>query len=275
MNYPKYSVLMSVYYKERAEYLDIALNSMIQQTISPDEFILVEDGPLTKELDKVIKKYQEKYPKLFTIIKIENNGGLGPALAIGVKASKNELIARMDSDDYSIKNRCEKELNCFMNDPKLQVVGSFEAEFINTINNVVSVHKVPEKSKDIKEFMKRRCALLHPTVMYRKNAVLKVGNYHSVPLYEDYDLFARMVLGYGMKAYNLQENLYYIRTSQDFYMRRGGFKYAKTALQFKANLLKEGYTSLSDFIISGVGQALVSIMPNKLRKKFYEKVLRK
>lgn len=266
---------MSVYYKEKPEYLDTAIDSMLQQTVFPNEFILVKDGPLTYDLDKVIERYVKKNPDLFTIITIEKNGGLGPALARGIEASKNELIARMDSDDYSVKNRCEKELISFVNDPKLEVVGSFEAEFINKLNNVVSIHKVPESSKDIQQFMKRRCALLHPTVMYRKSAVLKAGNYHSVPLYEDYDLFARMILGYKMKAYNFQENLYYIRTSEDFYMRRGGLKYAKTALQFKLQLLKKGYTSISDFLISGVGQAVVSVMPNGLRKKFYEKVLRR
>ncbi|MFR2166550.1 MAG: hypothetical protein ACLS5W_01395 [Coprococcus sp.] len=119
------------------------------------------------------------------------------------------------------------------------MVGSFEAEFIGEKDNIVSVHRVPETHNEITKFMRRRCAILHPTVMYKKSAVIRSGNYHSVPLYEDYDLFARMVLEYNVRSYNIQENLYYIRTSEDFFKRRGGLKYARTVLNFKWNQHKK------------------------------------
>lgn len=270
----KYTVLMSVYYREKPEFLSISIESMLRQTIFPDEFLIVEDGKLTDDLYSVIDNYVQKYPDLFTIIKLPKNGGLGPALKIGVEKSKNELIARMDSDDFSVPDRCERELKVFNQNPNMDIVGSFEAEFIENKNNVVAVHKVPEKNKDIATFMRRRCAILHPTVMYRKSAVIKSGNYHSVPLYEDYDLFSRMVLEHKVESYNIQENLYYIRTSPDFYKRRGGIKYAKTALNFKWGLYKKGYMSLTDFFISGIGQAVVCVLPNSVRKIIYLKVLR-
>lgn len=272
--FPPYSVLMSVYAKEKPEYLKTSIQSMLDQTVKPNEFVIVEDGPLTDELNEVIKEYIEKYDGLFKIIKNKINLGLGPSLNKGIKASKNELIARMDSDDYSIPQRCENELQCFLNDPRLGMVGTYEAEFINSIKNVISVHKVPKESSEIRRFMKKRCAVLHPTVMYKKSEVIRSGNYHNVPLYEDYDLFARMVLEYNVKTCNIQKNLYFIRTSPDFYKRRGGIKYAKTALKFKWKMHKRGYTSLSDFIVSGIGQAVVCIMPNQLRKSFYLRILR-
>ena len=212
-----YTVLMSVYIKEKAEYLKLSIQSMLDQTVPPDEFILVKDGPLTTELDAVVDYYNQKYPGLFTIISNETNLGLGPALAKGIVTSRNELIARMDSDDISEKTRCEKQLLAFEKDTDLEMVGSFEAEFIGEKDNVVSIHRVPETHSDIAKFMRRRCAILHPTVMYKKSAVIRSGNYHSVPLYEDYDLFARMVLEYNVRSYNIQENLYYIRTSEDAY----------------------------------------------------------
>lgn len=210
-----YTVLMSVYIKEKAEYLKLSIQSMLDQTVPPDEFILVKDGPLTMELDAVVDYYNQKYPGLFTIISNETNLGLGPALAKGIVTSRNELIARMDSDDISEKTRCEKQLLAFEKNTDLEMVGSFEAEFIGEKDNVVSIHRVPETHSDIAKFMRRRCAILHPTVMYKKGAVIRSGNYHSVPLYEDYDLFARMVLEYNVRSYNIQENLYYIRTSED------------------------------------------------------------
>ena len=112
----KYSILMSVYYKENPEWLKISIDSMLNQTIKANEFIIVEDGKLTEKLDEVIEYYKEKYSNLFKIIKLEKNMGLGPALEIGVNACTNEWIARMDSDDYSVPDRCEKQINKILED---------------------------------------------------------------------------------------------------------------------------------------------------------------
>lgn len=275
MQNSKYTVLMSVYYKEKPEYLSLSIESMLNQTVKPDEFIIVKDGPLTTELDEVINNFVTAYPKTFNIIVNETNLGLGPALAKGIENSKNELIARMDSDDYVVSTRCERQLEKFREDPKLGTVGSYEAEFVDDIDNVISIHRVPSENDEIERFMHRRCSVLHPTVMYKKSAVLKSGNYQSVLLYEDYDLFARMVLEYHIKSYNIPEPLYYIRTSEDFFKRRGGIKYAKTVLKFKWGQYRKGYMSLMDFCISGLGQAFVCVLPNSLRKIFYMKFLRK
>ena len=265
---------MSVYIKEKAEYFKLSIQSMLDQTVPPDEFIIVKDGPLTPELNAVLDYYEQKYPDLFTIISNKVNLGLGPALAKGVMVSRNELIARMDSDDISEQSRCEKQLAVFEKDLELEMVGTFEAEFIGDKDNIVSIHRVPETHVDIAKFMRRRCAILHPTVMYKKSAVIRSGNYHSVPLYEDYDLFARMVLEYNVRSYNIQESLYYIRTSEDFFKRRGGLKYTKTVLDFKWNQYKKGYMSITDFFISGIGQAIVCLVPNKVRKWIYISFLR-
>lgn len=275
MQNSKYTVLMSVYYKEKPEYLSLSIESMLNQTVKPDEFIIVKDGPLTTELDEVINNFVTAYPKTFNIIVNETNLGLGPALAKGIENSKNELIARMDSDDYVVSTRCERQLEKFREDPKLGMVGSYEAEFVDDIDNVISIHRVPSENDEIERFMHRRCSVLHPTVMYKKSAVLKSGNYQSVLLYEDYDLFARMVLEYHIKSYNIPEPLYYIRTSEDFFKRRGGIKYPKTVLKFKWGQYRKGYMSLMDFCISGLGQAFVCVLPNSLRKIFYMKFLRK
>lgn len=275
MQNSKYTVLMSVYYKEKPEYLSLSIESMLNQTVKPDEFIIVKDGPLTTELDEVINNFVTAYPKTFNIIVNETNLGLGPALAKGIENSKNELIARMDSDDYVVSTRCERQLEKFREDPKLGMVGSYEAEFVDDIDNVISIHRVPSENDEIERFMHRRCSVLHPTVMYKKSAVLKSGNYQSVLLYEDYDLFARMVLEYHIKSYNIPEPLYYIRTSEDFFKRRGGIKYAKTVLKFKWGQYRKGYMSLMDFGISVLGQAFVCVLPNSLRKSFYMKFLRK
>lgn len=270
----EYSVLMSVYHKEKPEWLDIALQSIFNQTAEASEIVLVKDGPLTKELDMVIEKFEKKYPGKFNIVPLEKNLGLGLALREGILHCKYDLIARMDADDYIVPERCARQLEVFEKEPEYDCVGCYEAEFESTIDDVVAIHKVPETSDEISKFMKRRCALLHPTVIFRKNAVIAAGNYRSVILYEDYDLFMRMVLEHNAKCYNIQESLYYIRVNNDFYKRRGGFKYMCTVLKFKNLQRKKGFMSVVDFIISAGGQAVVCLLPNKIRRWFYLNYLR-
>lgn len=266
---------MSVYYRENPEWLDISIKSMLCQTIKPEEFLIVKDGPLTPKLDAIIEKYVESVPNLFTIIGLEKNGGLGPALALGVQKCRNELIVRMDSDDYSVPKRCEKLLKTLELHPECDVIGSYEVEFEKTLEDVVAIHRVPVSSEDIFTFMKKRCGLLHPTVLYKRSSVIKAGNYRAVKLYEDYDLFMRMIVECGMKGFNIPENLYYIRINDAFFKRRGGWDYLKTAVSFKYQQLKKGNINAKDFVISAGGQAIVCLMPNSLRRKFYLKVLRK
>lgn len=270
----KYSILMSVYHKEKPEWLITSIDSMLKQTVKADQFVIVKDGELTEGLDRVIESYNNQYPELFTIIRIPNNVGLGPALKIGLKYCKNELVARMDSDDYSCPKRCEKQLQVFENHPEYDAVGCFEAEFENNIDNIISIHKVPEESHEIYNFMKRRCALLHPTVMYKKSAIIKCGGYKDVRLYEDYDLFMRLVIEEEAKCYNIQENLYYIRINNDFFKRRGGISYMKTAIKFKFRQCQKGYIAKKDFIISAGSQMIVCMLPNKVRKSIYLNFLR-
>jgi glycosyltransferase involved in cell wall biosynthesis len=264
---------MSVYYKERPEWLKMSINSMLDQTIKADEFLIIKDGPLTDELDKVLDEYKIQYPELFNIIALDNNVGLGPALSCGIRLCRNELVARMDSDDYSDPQRCEKQLSVLQNDPTLDVVGCFENEFEDNIDNVMSIHTVPTTNEEINYYMRRRCALLHPTVIYKRSAVLSCGNYHNLYLYEDYDLFFRMVQN-GARCFNIQEGLYYMRINENFFKRRGGWSYMKTVMNFKFKQYKKGYMSWKDYAISAGSQSVVCLLPNKLRKWVYLKILR-
>ena len=269
-----FTILMSVYRKEKVQWLKESIESMLNQTVQAKEFLIIQDGPLTQELNEVLKGYKAQYPDYFRIVPLEKNVGLGLALQRGIEECKTELIIRMDSDDISIQDRCEKLLEKYREDPSLDMIGSYGTEFLDTLQNVIAVHKVPETSEEVAQFMKKRCAVIHPTVLYKKSAVLKAGNYQNVKLYEDYDLFSRMIFQQGAKAYNIQESLYYIRISDDFFRRRGGVQYMVTVLRFKWNQFRKGYMSFLDFCISGCGQAMVCLLPNTLRKKFYLTFLR-
>ena len=271
--YPNYSVLMSIYKKDNVEWLKYAVDCMLNQTIKPNEFVIVEDGPLTEELNEVISSYS-KNSNIFNIIKIKKNGGLGPALKLGVEKCNNEWIARMDADDYSPKDRIEKQFKVLEKYPDIGIVGSNAIEFCNDIENVISTVNLPEKPEAINKFAKRRCPFRHSGILYRKSEILRAGNYQECYLFEDYDLYARMLMK-GTKGYNVQENLLCVRVNNDFYKRRGGIKYLKSVLKAKKRFYKMGFYSFKDYFISSFAHITVCLMPNKLRDFIYRKFLRK
>lgn len=273
-NFPNYSVLMSVYYKEKPDWLDYSIRSMMNQTIKCDEFVLVEDGPLTDELYKVINSYLKEFPNIFKVIKFKENKGLGIALKIGVENCSNEFIARMDSDDYSIPTRIEKQFDIFEKNPDLGLVGSNVAEFNGSISNVICDVLLPETQNKIYKFSKTRCPFRHPSLLFKKSEIIAAGNYRSFYLYEDYDLYVRLLRN-NCKCYNFQENLVYMRVSEDFYKRRGGIRYLKSILKFKNEQLSNGYFSKYDYFKSTFPHVIVCLMPNALRDWVYRNLLRK
>lgn len=270
----KYSVLMSVYHKENPTWFDESIKSMFEQTIKPNEFVLVEDGPLTKELYDVVEKYKKEYPNEFKVVAIEKNVGLGPALRRGVEECSNEYIARMDSDDYSMPQRIEKEFEVFERHPDIGMVGTNVSEFIDSINNVICNVILPETNEEIIKFSKRRCPFRHPSIMYKKSAVLKAGNYRNFYLCEDYDMWIRMIRS-GCKCYNIQKIYVYMRIGKDFYKRRGGHKYFKSINKFKKEQLNNGYFSIIEYLESSIPHAIVCYMPNFMRDFVYRNLLRK
>jgi len=270
----EYSVLMSVYYKENAKWFEESIQSMFMQTIQPKEFVLVEDGKLTEELENVVKKYKKKYPKIMKVVKLDENVGLGPALQRGVKECSCEYIARMDSDDYSVPNRIEKEFEIFEKDSTIGMVGSNVSEFIDNIQNVICNVVLPEKNEDIIKFSKKRNPFRHPSIMFKKSEVIKAGNYREYYLCEDYDMWLRMIRS-NCKCYNIQENLVYMRISDDFYKRRGGIKYLKSINKFKKEQMTLGYFTKMEYLKSIIPHAIVCLMPNFMRDFIYRKFLRK
>lgn len=272
MLYPKYSALMSIYIKEKPEFFRKSILSMVEQTIKPDEIVIVKDGPLTEALDEVIDEF--KYLNNIKIVALPTNKGLGEALNIGIKNCKNNIIARMDTDDISVKDRCEKQLELFINDPELSIVGSSVAEFHDNINKIDSIRALPTIHEDIVKYSKRRNPFNHPSVMYKKDEVNKAGGYKHFSYFEDYYLWARMIMN-NAKCANIKEPLVFMRANDDMFKRRGGNNYLKCILSFKWHLKEIGFFSLKDFLASAIIHSLVAVSPNKLRIYIYRKFLRK
>lgn len=270
----KYSVLMSLYHKEKPEYLKQAIDSMINQTVKPEEIVMVYDGELTSELYKVMDVYIEKYPNLFHIIKNEVNLGLGISLNKGVLECKNELIARMDTDDISVNDRCESQLAEFEKNPNLSVCGSIIDEFIDFEDTIVAKRIVAEEDGKIKSLMRKRCEVNHVSVMFKKEDVIKSGNYKDWFCNEDYYLWIRLCLN-SYIFYNIQRSLVKARVGKDMYKRRGGLEYFKSEYKLQKYMLHVGMINKNVFLVNVLKRFIGQVVLTKsLRGYAYKKFLR-
>lgn len=272
--YPPFSVLMSLYIKEQADFFRQCMESIVNQTVMPTEIVIVFDGPISNELNKVVETYVAKYPGWIKIVANKENKGLGLALADGVPACTYELIARMDTDDIARKDRFEKQLEMFMNDHELDICGSHIIEFDGTIDNVLARRKVPLQHEDIAEYQKQRSAFNHMTVMYKKSMVLKAGNYEDCPLMEDDMLWIRMLIA-GAKCANIDDYLVYARTGYAMIERRGGWEYFKKYKAARKKIYDTGYISSKDYWKTIYIQMIVAIVPKKMRLLIFTKLLRR
>ena len=269
-----FSVLISVYDKEVPDFLRQSLDSVFNQTLTPNEVVIVEDGKLNDGLLSVINEIKAKHD-IIKIVPIEHNGGLGNALNIGLKHCSNEIIARMDSDDISKPNRFEKQVAEFEKDPALDVISSWMEEFIHDPNETSKIiKKVPENNDEIFKFAKNRNPINHPTAMFKKSKVEECGGYQKFYLFEDYYLWTRMLKN-GCKFKNRQESLLYFRTTNDTYSRRGGLTYLKSEIKLQLFMHKIKYINTVELIENIAIRSAVRLMPNNIGAFFYKRLLRK
>ena len=265
---------MSVYAGENAAYLRQSLDCMAVQTVPPDEIVLVFDGPLPDALENVVADFAAEVPFDVNIVRIPERGGTGGAVAKGMLACRNELVARMDSDDLVTPDRMEKTLAAFADNPDLCIVGTQAQEFRTSPGEPTSQVDLPCSHEEIVAFSKRRIPFRQPSVTLRKSAVLAVGNYDNhFPYYEDYDLFNRM-LAHGCRSMNLPDVCLFVRVGAGFYGRRGGMSYLRDTARFKIAQYKRGYFSLPELVVSLGPHVVVCLMPNGLRSKVYDTFLR-
>lgn len=264
----KFSVLMSIYKKEEPKYFNRAMRSIWdEQTVKPDEIVLVQDGPLTDTLYKAIDEWKAKIGEPFKTIPLEKNVGLGEALNTGIKHCSCELIARMDTDDISIPNRFEKQLKAFEK-KDIDVCSAFISEFEDDENKIVSYRKLPENHDDIVKYSKMRSPLNHAVTMFKKSIVEKAGGYKHMLWMEDCYLWIRMIVN-GAKLYNLQDTLLNVRAGNSMLARRGGLPYVKAEVTFLNKLRKIGYLTTSEYLKNILIKVPIRLLPKELLKSVY------
>lgn len=269
----KYSVLMAIYTKDNPAYFSVALDSMLQQTYAPDEVVIVKDGPVAAGLQQVIDARIVCGAPIVQV-QLPKNVGFGLALNEGIKAVQNELIARMDPDDYSMPQRCEMQVKEFEKNPALDIIGCPVLEFVGKIDHIVGGRKVPLTNEEIYQFAKMRDPFNHPTVMYRKSAVEKAGCYSDYRKNQDTDLWIKM-LSEKAVCMNLAEPVFRFRFDEKTYLKRKSWVHTKILIEIRYKAWKSGFNSFCEFLMVAMAQLGVYLLPAGFQKFLYQKVLRR
>lgn len=269
----RFSVCMAVYHGDNPCFFKEALDSIVNQSLLPDEIILVVDGPVGDRINDIIREFENKCD-YFKVHRLVKNSGHAAARQTGIESAQYEYVAIMDSDDLAERDRFQKQIQFFSENPNYDIVGGQVTEFIDNPSNIIGKRIVPLKNKDIYAYMKSRCAFNQPTVMFKKTSVHAAGGYQDWHWNEDYYLWIRMMLNGCMMA-NLPDVLVNMRTGLDQYRRRGGRKYFKSEKGIQKLLLDNGLISHFRYCFNVSVRWCVQVaMPNWLRGFIFQNIFR-
>jgi glycosyltransferase involved in cell wall biosynthesis len=267
-----FSVLLPVYAGDEAAHLARALESIAEQTLPPAELVVVEDGPLSEGSHEVLDEFAAGSAFPVVRVRLTENVGLAEALNRGLAACSFEVVARMDADDVSVPERFARQVPLVEGGLDLLGSGLYEWELTAEGREVVLGKRVPPlDAEGIRRAMPFRDPFNHPTVVYRRSAVLQVGGYDSVGTMEDYLLFARM-LAAGARVANLPELLVGYRVSSGAYHRRGGWRLLRTELRLQREFRAAGITTRAQCVRNIIVRGGYRIVPVWARRPLYRRV---
>lgn len=270
----KYSVLMTVYISDSVTQLGVALDSIAAQTVIPSEFFIVGDGPLGEDVKALIKAYQAKldYIKFF---QIDENVGLGEALNVGLSLITENIVMRMDADDYSVSCRAETLLQELANNDDLVVVGSNIGEFDESFSDCRSVIEYPENVDFLSLVNYKRDPVGHAATMFYKDAILAAGGYKHCLFFEDTYLWLRLAQKSSGKFKTIQKVLYFARVGNGFYKRRSGVSYIVIEIRNFITFYSEGLITLKSMVLNIATRPFIRLLPTYFISLVYKMLLRK
>jgi glycosyltransferase involved in cell wall biosynthesis len=261
-----FSLLISVYDGDRPEFLRRAVHSAVDhQTVRPHQLVIVRDGPVREELARCLAELTAASPVPVTLVAMEQNTGLGPALDRGLAASDYDIVARMDADDVAMPHRFEVQLPLIAD---ADIVGAGLLEFASDTDNVVGRRVPPTDPRQIARYARLHDPFNHPTVIYRRQAVMAAGGYGDLPLMEDYALFARMLMA-GARAVNVAEPLVFYRVGASAFKRRGGTGLLRSELRLQGQFLQSGFISPVGYARNVLIRGSYRLVPWWLRRAAY------
>jgi GT2 family glycosyltransferase len=266
-----FSLLVATWAGDSPDYLREAFASSVQQqTRPPAQVVLVQDGPVPDGLAAAIHDLVRSSPVPVRHLALPGNLGLGPALDHGLAACDHEIVARMDADDVCFPERFERQIPLV--EAGADIVGSGLVEFGSSVDDPVGRRTPPTDPDEIRRVIRFRDPFNHPTVVYRKSAVLAAGGYTDMALMEDYLLFARMVEA-GARPANLAAPLVYYRVGDGAYARRGGTALLRSELALQRRFRDLAITSRSQYLRNVLVRGGYRLVPEAVRKAAYRALI--
>tara|TARA_B100001109_G_scaffold255208_1_gene257187 strand:- start:532 stop:1341 length:810 start_codon:yes stop_codon:yes gene_type:complete len=265
-----YDFLGSAYFKTSSEELNYALNSIHKQILKPKKVVLVFDGPVKYDLFEIVNSFKV-YLKI-DLLELDENYGLGIALREGLKLCDSKYVLRFDTDDYNLPSRAEKQIS-FMIKGNYDISGSYVSEFLNNVDNIISIKKVPTSEEKIKNMIPFRNPFNHPSICFKLDSILKLdGGYRHFPFYEDYDLWIRAIHS-GLRCSNLDEYLVAMKSNQ-IISRRIGLNMVFNEMRLFKTFWKYSFKDFIFFLPSFLLRSSIRLLPSRLVVVFYKKFLR-
>ena len=269
-----FSVLLSIYHRESVDYFDKCMKSIWdRQTLKPSEIVLVVDGWLPESLDAKIVFWKEKLGHVLNIIVLEKNVGTGAAKNVGVSSCSYNYIAVMDTDDISMPDRFQKQVDFLDKNKEIDVVGTFIAEINEKDEVLKELVKFPLTHIEMLRFFKKRDPIAHPTAMFRKSFFERAGNYSSeLHLAEDTLLWFHGFLN-NCKFANINYVGLHYRRANDFYLRRADKKKIMQLFIFRITTLNRRLNFDFKADMYAFSYVILSVAP-RIIKKFAYRIFR-
>lgn len=271
IRYPDFSVLLPVYAAEKEEYLDACLTSIAGSTCRPRQVVIVEDGPITPDLQRTIDRYRAVLP--IDSVRLATHAGLAMALNTGLGTCRHELVARCDADDINRPDRFQRELALLESHPEVGVVGADTAEFTESAESLSAGRQLPSDSTSLARYARTRNPVNHPSAMFRLSVIKTVGGYPNYRGFEDYGLWVRC-LNRGIKLMNIPEALVWMRTGPNQFVRRRGIRYAGAEIRLAKYFYDSGFLDLSGLALFLSTRIPLRLLPPFVVSQVYRRFLR-
>jgi glycosyltransferase involved in cell wall biosynthesis len=266
-----FSLLLPIYALDSPEFLVRAFHSSVhEQSRPPDEVVLVRDGPVPQALEEAIAMLAATSRVPVVRVDLDANVGLGQALHLGLAACTHEIVARIDADDVSVPVRFAVQLPLI--ESGLDLVGSALLEFDGSEDDIVGLRTPPTEQSEIRRWSRFADPFNHPTVVYRRSAVLAAGGYRDLPLMEDYWLFARMIAN-GATVANVAEPLVKYRIGEGAYRRRGGWHLLRSEITLQRRFRASGFVSRPQFVRNLAVRGGYRLVPEFVRRQAYRRTI--
>ena len=264
------SVILPVHAAVAPGELAAALASLSQQTLVPDEVVIVADGPLSVAHDVELERYAQTRPEVRTI-RLSTNRGAGVATQAALTAARHTWVAKVDADDLLMPHRLESQLRR-LTSSGADVCSTAMVEFVGSPDHVVGTRTTPVTHGEFARLMRYRNPVNHPTVMFRRAAAVDSGGYRHLPYLEDYDLWARMLRD-GATFVGLAEPLVSFRTD-GMLSRRRQLSALRSELLLQPRLHRYGVVSAARMPLNLALRCGFLLLPMPVLRVAYGRIFR-